>query len=257
MAIDELLNIMARLRDPERGCDWDRAQTSRTLAPYALEEAYEVVDAIERGDAHALRDELGDLLLQVVFHAQIEAEAGRFGFGDVVAAIVAKLVRRHPHVFGEAGPGAAGATQWEDHKAAERAARGARSVLDEVPLALPALSRADKISRRAARVGFDWPSAAGARAKVVEELAEVDEAVARGDRADTEAEVGDLLFACASFARHLGVEPEAALRAATARFERRFRVVEARQQAAGAPVDLATLESWWQDAKRAQRGDGA
>ena len=256
MPMSELLALMARLRDPEAGCPWDLKQTFQTIAPYTLEEAYEVVDAIEREDLAALRGELGDLLLQVVFHAQMAREAGAFGFDDVVQGICDKLVRRHPHVFGDARPASIEATAqiWEEEKQKERSARGAHSVLDDIPVALPALARADKIGKRAARIGFDWKDAGGARAKIAEELAEIDEAVARGDLADTAGEIGDLLFACASYARHLGVDPEAALRGSTQRFERRFRNVESRQQAAGGTVDLDTLESWWQQAKRSERG---
>ena len=256
MAMPDLLALMARLRDPEHGCPWDVQQTFRTIAPYTLEEAYEVVDAIERDDLGALRGELGDLLLQVVFHAQMASEAGAFAFDDVVASICDKLVRRHPHVFGAAARTSVEATSqiWEAEKRKERAARGAHSVLDDIPLALPALARADKVGKRAARVGFDWPDASGARAKVLEELAEVDEAAARGHAADTSGEIGDLLFACASYARHLGIDPEAALRGATQKFEQRFRYVESRQQAAGGEVALETLEAWWQQAKRTERG---
>ena len=256
MSMSELLALMARLRNPDGGCPWDLQQTFRTIAPYTIEEAYEVVDAIEREDLGALRGELGDLLLQVVFHAQMAKEAGAFDFDDVVAALCDKLVRRHPHVFGDTASGSIEATAqiWEAEKHKERAARGAHSVLDDIPVALPALARADKIGKRAARVGFDWKDPSGARAKVEEELAEIDEALARGDVEDTASEIGDLLFACASYARHLGVDPEAALRGSTQRFERRFRFVESRQQAAHGTVDLETLESWWQQAKRAERG---
>lgn len=258
MPITELLELMARLRDPTHGCAWDCAQTLRTVAPYTLEEAYEVVDAIERDDLESLRDELGDLLLQVVFHARIAEEAGRFAFDDVVRAICEKLIRRHPHVFGdEAERTSGGGTgAWEAEKHRERAARGAKSVLDEVPLALPALTRAAKLGKRAAQVGFDWPEPSGARAKIGEELAEVDAAVADGDAAASAAEIGDLLFACANYARHLGVDPEAALRGTERRFERRFRAVEARLTAANGQADLATLEAWWQQAKAAERGGG-
>lgn len=255
MSIDTLIALMARLRDPEGGCPWDLAQDFRTIAPYTLEEAFEVVDAIERDDLGALRDELGDLLFQVVFHARMASEQGAFDFADVVGAICDKLVRRHPHVFaGAAIPGVeATSAAWEAQKDAERAARGAESVLDDVPLALPALTRATKLGKRAARTGFDWPDAGGAREKIAEELGEIEAALAAKDAAQTEKEVGDLLLACSSYARLLGVDPEKALRGANQRFERRFRSVERRQRAAGAPVDLATLESWWQEAKREER----
>ncbi len=255
--MQELLALMARLRDPEAGCPWDLAQSFRSIAPFTLEEAYEVVDAIERDDLGALQDELGDLLFQVVFHARLAEEAGAFAFDDVVAGVTDKLVRRHPHVFGggPAGDAASTSEQWELAKRDERAARGQHSVMDDVPLALPALARAAKLGRRAARVGFDWPDPSGARAKVAEELAEVDEAVDRGVAADIEAEIGDLLFACTNLARHFAVDPERALRAASQRFERRFRYVESRQQAAGGAVALDVLEGWWQEAKAAERGD--
>ena len=258
MTIADLLDLMRRLRDPAGGCPWDRAQTFRTIAPYTLEEAYEVVDAIERDDLGELCGELGDLLFQVIFHARLAEEQGAFAFADVVATLGDKLIRRHPHLFGGqpvALDAAAVAGAWEVEKARERAGRGKLSVMDDVPVGLPALARAAKLGRRAARVGFDWPDPSGARAKVAEELAEVDEAVATGDRAGIEAELGDLLFACTNLARHHDVDPEAALRGASRRFEQRFRYVESRQQAAGTEVPLETLEAWWQDAKRAERGD--
>jgi nucleoside triphosphate diphosphatase len=258
MPMRELLSIMARLRDAANGCPWDLAQTFRTIAPFTLEEAYEVVDAIERDDPHALKDELGDLLFQVVFHARIAEEAGSFAFDDVVRSLADKLTRRHPHVFGD-GPGATDAAgtaeQWERAKGAERAGRGLTSVMDDVPLALPALTRAAKLGRRAARVGFDWPDHHGARAKIDEELAEVDEAIGRGVADDIESEIGDLLFACTNLARHFNVDPERALRAASGRFERRFRYVEARQQAAGAAASLEVLEGWWREAKAQERDE--
>jgi ATP diphosphatase len=273
--IEELLAIMARLRDPASGCPWDREQDFRSIAPYTVEEAYEVADAIERGDLAGLRDELGDLLLQVVFHAQLASEQGAFDFAAVVDGICDKLVRRHPHVFGGAAvaDAAAQSRSWEDIKAAERAAIAERaaaaaatggaatatpaaSVLDGVPRALPALVRAVKLGRRAARLGFDWPDAHGARAKLDEELAELDAATARRDRAAIAAEFGDVLLALSNLARHLEVDAESALRAANARFERRFRHVESRRRASGAG-DPATLEAYWMEAKEAERAAGA
>jgi MazG family protein len=277
-ALQELLAIMARLRAPD-GCPWDREQSSASLAPYTIEEAYEVVAAIESGDPAKLRDELGDLLLQVVFHAQIAHEAGQFDFDAVAAAIGAKLVRRHPHVFGDAAgdAAAAGATAseltsraqlvlWEEIKARERAlaAGGAGdgapvSQLDDVPQALPALMRAHKLSKRAARVGFDFDRASEAADKVAEELAEVRAAAAEmpGGAAEPSAaiveEVGDLLFAAANLARKLNVDAEAALRAANAKFERRFRGMERLAAARGDAfhtLDLAAQERLWQQMKR-------
>ena len=257
-SIDRLIAIMARLRDPERGCPWDREQDFTTIAPYTIEEAYEVADAIERADMGSLKDELGDLLLQVVFHARMAEEAGLFAFDDVAAAIADKMVRRHPHVFGDAEIASVAAQNeaWEAHKAAERQARArldggtADSVLDGVALALPALLRAAKISRRAARIGFDWPDARAVIPKIAEEIAEV-EAELDGNAAPAalEEEIGDLLFAAANLARKLEVEPETALRRATAKFERRFRAVEllAAQRAVGR--DLAALEALWIEVK--------
>lgn len=254
--IDRLLAIMARLRDPERGCPWDREQNFATIAPYTIEEAYEVADAIERGDPAALKDELGDLLLQVVFHARMAEEAGNFAFADVAAAIADKMVRRHPHVFGDAVVATVAAQNeaWEAHKAAERQANGAaESVLDGVALALPALLRAAKLSRRAARIGFDWPDARAVIAKINEEIAEVESELANGAvPARVEDEIGDLLFAAANLARKLDVEPETALRRATAKFERRFRRVEALAAERGIGRDLDALEALWQQVKRAE-----
>ena len=219
MSLDRLVAIMRRLRDPISGCEWDREQTFATIAPYTIEEAYEVADAIARGDMDALADELGDLQLQVVFHAQMAQECGRFTLEDVVDRICDKLERRHPHIFGDAtsSPG------WENLKAAERQTSDDQSALAGVALALPSLERAAKLQRRAARVGFDWPDAAGPRAKISEELAEL-EAETEHDRQFEE--LGDLLFAIVNFARHLNIEPEAALRSANAKFERRFRAIE-------------------------------
>jgi len=250
--IDRLLAIMARLRDPERGCPWDREQDFATIAPYTIEEAYEVADAIERGDMAALKDELGDLLLQVVFHARMAEEAGLFGFDEVAAAIADKMVRRHPHVFGDAEIATVAAQNeaWEAHKAAERqAAGGADSVLDGVALALPALLRAAKISRRAARTGFDWPDARAVIPKIAEEIGEIEAELDEGAAAALEEEVGDLLFAAANLARKLDVEPETALRRATAKFERRFHRVEVLAKERGIGPDLAALEGLWNEVK--------
>jgi len=252
--IDRLLAIMARLRDPARGCPWDREQDFATIAPYTIEEAYEVADAIERGDMTALKDELGDLLFQVVFHARMAEEAGLFGFDNVAEAIADKMERRHPHVFGDAEIASVAAQNeaWEAHKAAERQASGAAaSVLDGVALALPALLRAAKISRRAARIGFDWPDARAVIPKLAEEIVELEAELDQGaDPAMVEEEMGDLLFAAANLARKLDIEPETALRRATAKFERRFRQVEALAAERGIGRDLDALEALWQEVKQ-------
>ena len=216
--ITPLVALMARLRDPATGCPWDVAQSFETIAPYTLEEAYEVADAIERKDMAALRDELGDLLFQVIFHARMAEEAGDFTLGDVITSIVTKMERRHPHVFGDAEK-----PDWEALKAEERAQNPDESALAGVALALPALLRAEKLQKRAARTGFDWPDAAGPLAKVHEEIAEVQSAESD---AEFEEEVGDLLFAVVNWARHLGIDPEAALRRGNAKFEARFRAIE-------------------------------
>ncbi len=251
--IDRLLAIMARLRDPEHGCPWDIEQSFATIAPYTIEEAYEVADAIERMDVAALKDELGDLLLQVVFHARMAEEAGLFRFEDVAAAIADKMERRHPHVFGDAEIASVAAQNeaWEAHKASEREAAGAAaSVLDGVALALPALLRAAKISRRATRIGFDWPDARAVLPKIAEETAEIEAALdSAAGPAELEEEVGDLLFAAANLARKLDVEPETALRRATAKFERRFRVLEALAKQRGVGRDLDALEALWREVK--------
>ena len=251
--IDRLLDIMARLRDRDRGCPWDREQDFATIAPYTIEEAYEVADAIERRDMAALKDELGDLLFQVVFHARMAEEAGLFAFDDVAEAVSEKMVRRHPHVFGdvEIADAAAQTEAWEAHKAKERAAAGATaSVLDGVAHALPALLRAAKISRRAARIGFDWPDAQGVFAKIREEIAEIEVEIATSDAERLEDEVGDLLFAAANLARKLEVEPETALRRATAKFERRFRRVEKLAAERDIGRDIDALEALWQQVKK-------
>jgi nucleoside triphosphate diphosphatase len=242
-----LLAIMARLRDPKTGCEWDNVQTFETIAPYTIEEAYEVDDAIRRGDMTELKDELGDLLLQVVFHARMAEEAGQFDFGDVATAISDKMERRHPHLFGAADQG--GHHLWEQIKAEERGARGHKSALDGIAGALPALMRAEKLQKRAARTGFDWPDPSGARAKIDEELAEVEAAATSEARAE---EIGDLLFAAVNWARKLGVDPEVALRAANAKFERRFRAMEAEAGAAFATLGLEAQERLWQQAKAAE-----
>ena len=245
-----LLEVMRRLRDPESGCPWDLQQDATSLARYTLEEAHELVDALEGGKASAVRDELGDLLFQVVFHAQLGSERGEFDFDGIAAAIAEKLTRRHPHVFGSAATG--GAERWEQIKADERAARGASGVLDEVPKALPALMRATKLGKRAASVGFDWPDAAGARAKVLEELAEVDAAQSEG-RQRVADEMGDLLLAVTSLARQLEVDPETALRRANQRFEARFRVMEQLAAGRGLALDRLTPEQWdelWEEGKK-------
>jgi ATP diphosphatase len=246
-----LLAVMRRLRDPASGCPWDLAQDSRSLARYALEEAYEVVSAIESGSDAALRDELGDLLFQVVFHAQLGAERGQFNFNDVAAGIASKLTQRHPHVF--AGHGTGDHQQWEAIKADERAARGATGVLDDVALALPALARATKLGKRAAAVGFDWPDAAGPHAKVLEELAEVDAALRGAAGSTVEDEVGDLLLAVTSYARHLKVDPETALRRANTRFESRFRAMEHLALRRGlelAKLSAQELDQLWEAVKK-------
>lgn len=256
--IDRLLWIMERLRDPGDGCPWDVQQNFESIAPYTLEEAYEVEDAIVRGDREALREELGDLLFQVVYHAQMAREEQSFEFRDVVAAIADKLVRRHPHVFGsdEVRSAEHQTVAWEEHKARERAGKpGATSELDDVPLTLPALSRAGKLQKRAARVGFDWPDREGPAAKVEEEAAELREELAeeRPDPDRVEDEIGDLLFAVVNLARHAGVDPEKALRRTNRKFERRFGHVEQRvREDGGEPGDrtLEELDALWDDAKK-------
>jgi len=250
-AIDRLLDLMARLRDPEIGCPWDRAQSFATIAPYTIEEAYEVADAIRRGDLDALKDELGDLLFQVVFHARMAEEEGRFAFDDVAQAIVDKMIRRHPHVFSPAG---GERPSWEAIKAAERQAKGGTtSALDGVAATLPALTRAVKLQDRAARVGFDWPEALQVLDKLEEEIAELRAEILAGERDKARAELGDLLFACANLARHLDALPEDMLAAANAKFERRFHAIEAALAGQGRHAQDATLdelEALWQAAKR-------
>lgn len=268
--LDDLLQLMARLRHPEHGCPWDLKQSYASIVPYTLEEAYEVADAIERGDFDHLPGELGDLLFQVVYYSQLAAEEGRFGFAEVVDGITAKLIRRHPHVFPNgdlyAAPDAqkleeaAVKQRWEELKAEERAARAAApeqlSLLDDVPQALPALSRAAKLQKRAAQVGFDWPEALPVLDKVREELDEVLEAMSENDPQAIAEELGDLLFVVVNLARHLKVEPEAALRAANGKFERRFRFIEQALRDAGRPIEncsLDELDALWGEAKKQEK----
>jgi MazG family protein len=265
LAIERLLWVMARLRDPDGGCPWDLEQDFASIAPYTIEEAYEVADAIARGDLDHLKDELGDLLLQVVYHAQMGKEAGLFDFDQVAGAIADKMIRRHPHVFGKAAVESARAQSraWEAVKAGERAskagaAEGNHGVLDDVPLALPALVRAAKLQRRAARVGFDWPEATQVLDKLEEEMAELRAELEQNAGTDRLSdEIGDLLFAVANLARHLDVDGEAALRQANAKFERRFGAIEEALRARGRRLEDASLdemEALWQQAKTAERG---
>jgi ATP diphosphatase len=272
--VARLIEIMAALRTPGSGCPWDLEQDFATIAPYTIEEAYEVADAIARGDLFDLRDELGDLLLQVAFHARMAEEAGAFDFGDVVESITAKLLRRHPHVFGDAGTLSTEAVNalWGEIKRAEREARrrergladdpaseaagAAGGVLAGVPAGLPALARVDKLTRKAATVGFDWPNAREVIAKIEEEIEEVRDALEKGSPAEVEAEIGDLLFAAANLARHAGVDPETALRSANAKFERRFGAVEQALAAVGrrpAEATLDEMEALWVKAKEEER----
>ncbi len=288
-ALSALLALMARLRDPQRGCPWDREQTFASIAPYTIEEAYEVRDAIERGRPQDLRDELGDLLFQVVFHARMAEERDWFDFASVARSIHDKLVRRHPHVFGAQSSASCGETsaadfdaarqsaQWDDLKARERAQRAsegeahgaggaggtpipygpvhatALSELENVPLALPALMRAAKLSRRAARVGFDWEGPAQVREKVMEEIGEIETAIAGGEEGAVAEEIGDLLFAVVNWSRHLAVDPEEALRAANGKFERRFRQMERLARERGVALGTLGAAQWdalWREAKR-------
>jgi ATP diphosphatase len=265
-AVGALLALMARLRDPENGCPWDRAQSFSSIAPYTIEEAYEVADAIEHGDREHLREELGDLLFQVVFHSRMAQERGWFDFGAVADGIREKLVRRHPHLFAGAALAPGDLVRvWEEQKAQERAAAmkpaaGASAVLAGVPRALPALTRAAKLGRRAARVGFDWPGAQAVRSKVLEELREIDEALesgaAGGESAPAEqalaGELGDLLFAIVNWSRHLHIDAETALRAANDKFERRFACMESLAQARGLELAQLSPGEWdalWNEAK--------
>ena len=272
--IARLIEIMAALRAPVTGCPWDIEQDFASIAPYTIEDAYEVADAIERGDMDDLRDELGDLLLQVVYHARMAEEAGDFAFGDVVEAITTKMIRRHPHVFGDAEARAAGAAKgmWDAIKAQEKArkrdARLARGLpaedhghgfLDSVPVALPALVRARKLQDKAATVGFDWADAAPILDKIEEEIAELREAIAEGDKAAMSDEFGDVLFALVNFGRHVDVEAETALAGTNGKFRRRFHFIERELSASGRRLGEATLdemEALWQRAKRAERTAG-
>jgi ATP diphosphatase len=258
--ISRLIEIMAALRTPGSGCPWDLEQTFKTIAPYTLEEAYEVADAIARDDLAGLKDELGDLLLQVVFHARMAEEQNAFDFADVVETITAKLVRRHPHVFADAdGKTAAVEGLWEQIKAAEKAERGEAAptgALAGVPVALPALTRALKLQNKAGRVGFDWNDPRAVLAKIREEADEIETELDRGDKAATAAEIGDLLFAVVNLARHLDAEPEAVLRETNLKFERRFAAIERALAARGkTPQDasLAEMDTLWNEAKAAQK----
>jgi ATP diphosphatase len=258
-SLDRLLQIMSRLRDPVAGCPWDLEQSFASIAPHTLEEAYEVVEAIESGDMTALKDELGDLLLQIVFYAQIAEEKGTFDFEGIAAGIVEKMLRRHPHVFGTAviADAAAQSHAWEAQKAAERADRDNAGTLDGVSVALPALSRAVKLQSRAARVGFDWPVAAQILTKLAEEIGELQaEMVEPIDRARLQDEMGDILFVCANLARKLDIDPEAALRQGNRKFERRFRHIESALAGQGrgpSESSLEEMEALWQDAKALEK----
>lgn len=261
--IDEVLQLMRKLRDPVDGCPWDLEQTFASIVPHTIEEAYEVADCIERRDLVHLPGELGDLLFQVVFYAQLGREQSLFDFDDVVESIAQKLIARHPHVFGAAdvADAAEQTRRWEEQKSAERrAARGDAPVseLDGVPHCLPALTRASKLQQRAARVGFDWPEMSGASGKVSEEVAELQTAIdEQAPSSDIVEEMGDLLFACVNWARHLGVEPESALREAGRKFERRFNYIERALEEARIGVSeasLATMDSLWEAAKREEQG---
>lgn len=274
MSINRLLDIMARLRDPQRGCPWDLEQSFKTIAPYTVEEAYEVADAIERDDLPSLRDELGDLLFQVVFHSQMAREQGAFRFDDVVDAICDKMERRHPHVFGDAqiASSTAQTVAWEEHKRQERAEKKNGSVLDDVPLALPSLTRANKLGKRAAQVGFEWSDVYGAIDKLDEEIAEfkaevraltclqADTAASSGEgqrqHERLAAEIGDVLFCVVNVCRYLKIDPEAALKQTNASFERRFRYVERGLQARGKTPQQATLaemDALWDEGKAQER----
>lgn len=257
--IQRILDVMAALRHPETGCPWDLQQDFKSIAPYTLEEAYEVTDAIERDDMHDLKEELGDLLLQVVFHARMAEEATLFNFDDVVDAIADKMIRRHPHVFGDADTKDADAVRksWEEIKAEEKAAKGKdapQSLMDDIPLPLPGLSRAVKIQNRAAKMQFDWPDIEPVFDKLHEEIDEIRAAIASGTQDDMEDELGDLLFVAANIARHLKIDPEKAVRRTNAKFIKRFKFLEAR--AAQSDKDMFTLdelEAFWQQAKAAEK----
>ena len=258
--INRILDIMASLRDPETGCPWDLQQDFASIAPYTLEEAYEVTDAIERGDMDDLKDELGDLLLQVVFHARMAEESDLFDFDDVVNAISDKMIRRHPHVFGDADADNPEAVRqsWEEIKAQEKAEKGkseADSLMDDIPLALPGLSRAVKIQNRAARIQFDWPDIEPVFDKLQEEIGEVREAIKNGSADAMEDEIGDLLFVVANIARHLKIDPEKAVRRTNGKFISRFKHLEAQAaQSDKETLTLEELETFWQAAKKAEKG---
>lgn len=258
LATQAVLDVMARLRDPERGCPWDVEQNFRTIAPYTIEEAYEVADAIERADLPSLKEELGDLLFQVAFHARMAEEQGAFDFADVAQALADKMIERHPHVFSDAGDGRTADQQtiaWETLKAEKRAAKGAPSLLHDVPMALPALMRAEKLTKRAARINFDWPTPDEVLAKLDEELAELAEARETGDAEALTEEMGDILFVMANLARKLKVDPEEALRRANAKFTKRFQFIEARLAETGksGAQPLDEMEALWLEAKRAEK----
>lgn len=258
--IERLLTLMATLRDPVKGCPWDKEQNFASIAPYTIEEAYEVADAIEKNDLPALRDELGDLLFQVVFHSRMAQEQGSFEFDDVVAAICDKMERRHPHVFGDEriDTSQQQTIAWEEHKRRERQSQSSHtSVLDNVPVALPALTRAAKLGKRAATIGFEWPDVNGALDKLHEELGEVHQAIdTSADVSELEDELGDLLFCVVNVCRHLKVDPENALRKTNAKFERRFRHVETRlheQNKSPNEASLSEMDGYWDEAKRAEK----
>ncbi len=256
--IFRLIEVMARLRDPDGGCPWDVEQTFATIAPYTIEEAYEVADAIQRGDLSELKEELGDLLLHVVFHTRMAEEDGLFDFGDVAEAISGKLVRRHPHVFGEADYRTAEeqTAAWEAIKKEERKAKEQHGVLDDVPVGLPALTRAVKLTKRAARVGFDWPSTREVMNKLAEETAELQAEIDAGDQEKAAEELGDILFVLANLARKLDADPEDILRGANAKFARRFAFIEAELAKDGRTPDQSDLEEMdglWNKAKAAER----
>ncbi|MEQ1810339.1 MAG: nucleoside triphosphate pyrophosphohydrolase [Terricaulis sp.] len=257
-ATQSVLDVMAQLRNPNGGCPWDIEQNFATIAPYTIEEAYEVADAIERNDMPALKEELGDLLFQVAFHARMAEEQGAFDFADVAQALADKMIERHPHVFSEAGDGRSAEQQtvaWETLKAEKRAAKGAPSLLDDVAMALPALMRAEKLTKRAARINFDWPTPEPVLEKLEEELAELKDARASGDQEHVAEEMGDILFVMANLARKLKVDPEEALRRANAKFTRRFQYIEGKlaEQGRTGPQPLDDMEALWLEAKRAEK----
>jgi nucleoside triphosphate diphosphatase len=253
-SMKRLLDVMVQLRNPDGGCPWDLEQNFRTIAPYTIEEAYEVADAIERSDMTALKDELGDLLFQAVFHAQMASEAGLFDFYDVACSVTEKMIRRHPHVFSDSNIRTADEQTdvWEEQKAKERASKGDASILADVPVGLPGLTRAVKLQKRAARVGFDWANVKDVLNKVVEEADELSEAIKSKDQNDIEDEFGDLLFVIANLSRHLKVDPEASLRRANEKFARRFQHIEVSLKNGGRDINEASLdemENLWLEAK--------